>query len=449
MSIISSICVALLCLVQLIWAQPGNYSRDEKTAVVIASCSGEVNETMYKSLEKAVLMARQSSHAVLIVKIDTFGGRVDAAFKISDLLAGQNDILTVAYVETKAISAGSLIALSCGKLYMKRQTTIGDCAPIITLPSGAPQMLGEKFQSPIRAKFRALAEQNGYPVRLTEALVTRGPQIYSVATPSGPQFFDSVAWAALPDSVSKKYTDKKVIVKGDQLLTMTDEEAAAYGFSKASVSGIDEVINDLHLVNYRIVKSQKDNGGIGAMWSTMSGLEKMYWYITIPFTVLLIFMLGLTFLGLGETSADHDISHDVNHVEAAFKLFTIRNFVVFFALFGWTGIAMIRSGMGRFATISVSCLSGLIMMFLVSLIFYFISRMTSSGNMDIKAVEGQEGVVYIPIPEHKSGFGKVNVLSQGRKLELNAMTDGARIETGASVRILHVNENEFLVVERS
>ena len=33
-------------------------------------------------------------------------------------------------------------------------------------------MLGEKIQSPLRAKFRTLAEKNGYPSLLSEAMVS-------------------------------------------------------------------------------------------------------------------------------------------------------------------------------------------------------------------------------------------------------------------------------------
>jgi len=41
-------------------------------------------------------------------------------------------------------------------------------------------MLGEKFQSPIRAKSRAPSKRNGYPVKLAEAMVSPDTGVYEV-----------------------------------------------------------------------------------------------------------------------------------------------------------------------------------------------------------------------------------------------------------------------------
>ncbi|MCU0581780.1 MAG: ATP-dependent Clp protease proteolytic subunit, partial [Syntrophales bacterium] len=109
--------------------------------------------------------------ALVVLEIDTFGGMVDSALEIVDMLIKIPPERTIAFVENKAISAGALIALACGDLVMKPATTIGDCAPISYTQEGV-EMLGEKFQSPIRAKFRALAKRNGYPETLAEAMVT-------------------------------------------------------------------------------------------------------------------------------------------------------------------------------------------------------------------------------------------------------------------------------------
>ena len=55
---------------------------------------------------------------------------------------------------------------------MLEATTIGDCAPIVQGGDGTPQIVGEKIQSPLRAKFRNLAQRNGYPELLSSSFVT-------------------------------------------------------------------------------------------------------------------------------------------------------------------------------------------------------------------------------------------------------------------------------------
>jgi membrane-bound serine protease (ClpP class) len=98
--------------------------------------------------------------------------------QIVDTILSAPEGQTVAYVKNKAISAGALIALASSRLVMRSNATIGDCAPI-TYSSEGPKVLGEKFQSPLRAKFRALAKRNGYPATLAEAMVTAEMVVYA------------------------------------------------------------------------------------------------------------------------------------------------------------------------------------------------------------------------------------------------------------------------------
>jgi membrane-bound serine protease (ClpP class) len=48
----------------------------------------------------------------VILEIDTFGGRVDAAVQIRDALLRTDPVRTVAFVNKRAISAGALIGLA-------------------------------------------------------------------------------------------------------------------------------------------------------------------------------------------------------------------------------------------------------------------------------------------------------------------------------------------------
>ena len=149
---------AIVFAVIFLFVSPG-VSATKQTVYVI-SISGEVDPGMAAFLERAYQDTLEKPNGLVVLEIDTFGGRVDSALEIVDTLLKFPKERSIAFVEKKAISAGSLIALACGKLVMKPATTIGDCAPISITQEG-PKMMGEKFQSPLRAKFRALAKRNG------------------------------------------------------------------------------------------------------------------------------------------------------------------------------------------------------------------------------------------------------------------------------------------------
>ncbi len=208
--------------------------RAEKRVVVIP-VQNEVDEGMYAFLKRATAQALQTHPDYLVYKVDTYGGELQAAFDIVDLLLSVKPCSTYVFVDKKAISAGALISLSCNRMAMAQGTTIGDCAPIMQGGQSGIIMLGEKIQSPLRAKFRNLAERNGYPNVLSQAMVTADGAVEAFPKAKGPpRFFTAKQWNALSAVDKKAYSDHKIIVPDGQLLTLTDEEAQHYGFSQGS-----------------------------------------------------------------------------------------------------------------------------------------------------------------------------------------------------------------------
>jgi membrane-bound serine protease (ClpP class) len=243
--------------------------------IFVVPVEGDVEPAMAEFISRALREASEYPDALIILEMDTFGGRVDAAFQIVDTLLNAPRGKTIGYVKTKAISAGSLIALACSELVMKRNTTIGDCAPI-ALTNEGPQMLGEKFQSPLRAKFRTLAKRNGFPPVLAEAMVTPDMVVYKATMRDSSFYIDSAGFADLSPNIKKTIIDKKTIVKRGQLLTMDDSEAKQLGFSKMSVESIEELLAARHIANYQIIR-------IKTNWS-----EGLVRFITLIGPLLLI-----------------------------------------------------------------------------------------------------------------------------------------------------------------
>ncbi len=236
------VCLAsFLCLMLSAATLCGQEAKPEGRAVYVIPINGTVDPGMSAFVGRACGEANQDPESLVVFEINTFGGRVDAALEIVDTILTVPAGRSVAFVKKKAISAGALIALSCGDLFMRPATTIGDSAPIAYSQEG-PEMMGEKFQSPIRAKFRALARRNGYPEDLAEAMVTPEKVVYSVEIDGKKRYMDSQAFADLTADEKERVTQKKTVVEKGELLTMSAAEALELGFSSMTVETIDAML---------------------------------------------------------------------------------------------------------------------------------------------------------------------------------------------------------------
>lgn len=244
----------LLTFLICVAASDSGSNEVKKPTIVVIPVSGTVDPAMAAFINRSLKASKQYPERKVILEIDTYGGQVDAAFQIVDSLLNCSDTI-ISYVKTKAISAGALIALAGKKLVMKHGTTIGDVAPL-TYSDKGPEMLGEKFQSPIRAKFRILAQRNGYPEKLTEAMVTKEIIVYEVKFYDTTLYLDSIQLSELKQSEKNKIISKKTVVSKDELLTMNDVEAKNFGFSSMSVSNFDEMISELGYQGASIIRME-------------------------------------------------------------------------------------------------------------------------------------------------------------------------------------------------
>ena len=105
----------------------------------------------------------------LILEIDTFGGRLDAAVKIKDNLI-DTKINTIAFINKKAISAGALISLASRHIVMAHGSTIGAATPV-RLTYWEEKPASEKVISYFRKEMKSTAEANNHPANIAEAMV--------------------------------------------------------------------------------------------------------------------------------------------------------------------------------------------------------------------------------------------------------------------------------------
>jgi membrane-bound serine protease (ClpP class) len=131
----------------------------QKTPVVyVAPIEGMIDLGLAPFVDRVLREPTDTGAAAVILEINTFSGRMDAAVLIRDALLNSK-VPTVAFVNKRAISAGALIALAAEKILMGDGGTIGAATPVQARQPGVPaQPVEEKMVSYVRKEFRATAE---------------------------------------------------------------------------------------------------------------------------------------------------------------------------------------------------------------------------------------------------------------------------------------------------
>ncbi len=186
--------------------------------VYVAIIENEIDLGLAPYVRRVVSEAERENADAIIFKINTFGGRVDAATQIKDAIISSN-ILTIAFINNRAISAGSLIALSCNKIAMVPGSSIG----ATTVVDQTGQKQSEKYQSYMRSEMRSTAERNGRRTDIVEGMV-----------------------------------DERIVIEGlvdsTQLVTLTSGEAYKFGIADTLANNLDELLAAFNLESARKIE---------------------------------------------------------------------------------------------------------------------------------------------------------------------------------------------------
>jgi membrane-bound serine protease (ClpP class) len=208
----------------------------------------EIDLGLAPYISRVISEAEKDNADAIIFKINTFGGRVDAATQIKDAILSSK-IRTIAFINNRAISAGALISLSCNYIIMVPGSSIGAA----TVVDQTGEKVGEKYQSYMRSEMRSTAERRGRPTKIAEGMV-----------------------------------DERIVVEGiddsTTLITLTSEEAVKYEVADTILNNTDEVLSYLNLQNAQIVD-------IRSNWA-----EDVVRFLNNPIVSSLLIMIG--FFGL-------------------------------------------------------------------------------------------------------------------------------------------------------
>jgi len=192
-----------------------------RPVVYVVPINGVIDLGLAPFIERVLDEAATTRAAAVILEVNTFGGRVDAAVVIRDALLRAR-VRTVAFVDKRAISAGALISLAAERIAMADGGTIGAAMPVEIGARGGPaQPVAEKTVSYVRKEFRATAESRKRPELLAEAMVDADVEIPGL-NPRG------------------------------KLLTLTTAQALQHGIADFRADSIDGVLAALGLTGAEI-----------------------------------------------------------------------------------------------------------------------------------------------------------------------------------------------------
>lgn len=186
-------------------------------------------------------------------------------------------------------------------------------------------------------------------------------------------------------------------------------------------------------------------------FNSLDGLGKTYLFCALFGTLLFVIRTGMSFLG-GDTDVDGDFGDmeaDFGEADSdtSFQLLSLQAFTGFFMMFGLVGLAMLESDFEAGFSIPAAVMAGLFSIWILDRVYNFLKGLQHSGTLNLEKAVGEEGTVYLTIPE--AGVGKVQVPIQGRLKEISAVAKNRQeIPTGERIRVEGVVRGNVFTVSK-
>ena len=213
-------------------------------------------------IKRVISQAESDNAKAIIFDINTFGGRVDAATQIKDAILSSK-VMTIAYINRRAISAGALISLSCEKIYMTEGGLIGAATAV----DMSGKKGSEKVISFMREEMASTAEKTGRSKEIARGMVDE----------------ELTFTHLLLNGDSLMVNDIEGRKEG-KLISLTTEQAIKYKIADGKAGTITELIEVLGYSESEIIENREN-------WS-----EKIVRFLTDPVVASLLTTFG--FLGI-------------------------------------------------------------------------------------------------------------------------------------------------------
>jgi membrane-bound serine protease (ClpP class) len=191
-------------------------AQNEKKKVMVMEIKAEIDPRMSRYVKLALAHAEKINADYIIIDMDTFGGALNDAKEIVDMLMDEKRPLWV-FINADAASAGALISIACDSIYMSPGATIGAA----TVVNGTGEAAPDKYQSYMRSIMRSTAEENGRDPHIAEGMVDENVVI------------DSLKQAG-------------------KVITFTTMEAIENNYCEAKVESVEEILKLNNVESYEI-----------------------------------------------------------------------------------------------------------------------------------------------------------------------------------------------------
>jgi len=438
-----------MCLLAVFFAAVFSLVAQNREPVFVIPVETEIDNSAAHHFNRGLKEAREHGASMVIVKLNTFGGALDAADSIRTAIM-RLELPTVAFVDVNAASAGALIALACDSVYMAPGASMGSA----TVVNGAGEPMPEKYQSYMSTIMRATAEHHGRKAEGDTMVWRRNPDI--AASMVNPEVSVSLTGR---QAVDAGYADGIAGNISDVLVSL-GREGASVSYYQSTLS--EDILGFLANAGVRAVLVMLILGGIymemhtpglgfaAAVAVVASILYFLPMFVTgvVPAWVLLCLIGGIILIAL--------------------EVFVIPGFGVC----GVTGIVAIVAALvgattandsvtgfdittvGRSLTVvGVGCLLAiLVIAYLTSSKGPKVFRRHSELMTELKASEGFVGVDMGPALLVGATAQSVTVLRPAGKIEVegtvyDAVSTGEFIPAGRSVKIMKYENAQLYVAE--
>lgn len=217
------------------------------TIPVISIKDGLLYDLTTGAFEKAIVEESNKGPLLILIEIDSPGGRSDFAERICAAITNTRNCRTVAFVsggpQNGAYSAAAAVALACNEIYMAPATSIGAATQYVRTSSGEildmkaayGDAVGEKFQSVWRNFLAALAQQNNRSGLVAKAMVDKDIEVLEVGRAGKTVFIEAHEKLAGDQVV-------RVLCKKGEVLTLPAADASACTIADGVVATREELL---------------------------------------------------------------------------------------------------------------------------------------------------------------------------------------------------------------
>lgn len=243
---LASLFISILFLSQQLQSETQN-------KVYYIPVSGEISFGLAEFVNRGIAEAQEAGAELIVLGIDTFGGRVDASLEMVQNIQAVKDLPIYAYVEGKSWSAGALVAFASERIIMEKGSSIGSASPV----TGEGKDLGEKYVSALRAKFQAVAEANGYPENVAAAMVDKTIEVKQVEVGQEIKYLTQSQIIQLEEE-GRDFTIKDTVSQEGKLLNLTYSQAKKYNIASGVVDNLDDLLRFYGFEGDNLVRVEKN-----------------------------------------------------------------------------------------------------------------------------------------------------------------------------------------------